>query len=408
MDGTCDVVFVGGGIVGLATAKALLAEHPALAISVLEKEPAVGAHQTGHNSGVIHSGIYYRPGSLKAQLCRDGAERMVRYCDERGIAHERCGKVIVATDEGELPALDRLRANGTANGVPGLRRIGPEELREHEPHAAGIAALHSPATAIVDFGQVAAAMAEELRAAGAQVLTRTAFRAATIDTGGGLRVQTTAGDLEARALVNCAGLYADEVARRMGLRPPVRIVPFRGEYHLVRPERHDLVRALIYPVPDPRFPFLGVHFTRTVHGEVEAGPNAVLAFAREGYTRWRVHPRELAGTLLYPGTLRLAKRFWRTGVDEYRRSLSARGFASSLARLVPEIAPEDLSPGPAGVRAQAVTPDGSLVDDFRIVAAGPSIHVLNAPSPAATASLAIGEHIARMIGERVDLEGGHR
>jgi L-2-hydroxyglutarate oxidase LhgO len=402
-------VFVGGGIVGLATARALLELHPGLAVTVLEKESTVGAHQTGHNSGVIHSGIYYRPGSLKAELCRDGAERMVRYCDERGIAHERCGKVIVATDEGELPALDRLLANGTANGVPGLRRIGPEELREYEPHAAGIAALHSPATAIVDFGQVAAAMAEELRAAGAQVLTGTAFRSATAARGGpGLRVRTTAGDLEARALVNCAGLYADEVARRMGLRPPVRIVPFRGEYHLVRPERRDLVRALIYPVPDPRFPFLGVHFTRTVHGEVEAGPNAVLAFAREGYTRWRVHPRELAGTLLYPGTLRLAKRFWRVGLDEYRRSLSAGGFASSLARLVPEIVPEDLIPGPAGVRAQAVAPDGSLVDDFRIVAAGPSIHVLNAPSPAATASLAIGEHIARMIGERVDLEGGQR
>lgn len=407
MDGTCDVVFVGGGIVGLATARSLLAAHPRLRVTVLEKERTVGAHQTGHNSGVIHSGIYYRPGSLKATLCRDGAERMVRFCEDHAIAHERCGKVIVATEEHELPALERLHEYGAANGVPGLRRIGAEELREREPHAAGIAALLSPSTGIVDFAQVAAALAEDLRAAGAQVLTGAAFRSAVVG-GAGLRVRTSAGDLEARALVNCAGLYADEVARKMGLRPPVRIVPFRGEYQLVRPDRRDLVRGLIYPVPDSRFPFLGVHFTRTVHGEVEAGPNALLAFAREGYTRWRVRPRELAGTLAYPGTLRLAKRFWRTGLDEYRRSLSAGGFASSLARLVPEITADDLTPGPAGVRAQAVALDGSLVDDFRIVAAGPTIHVLNAPSPAATASLAIGEHIARMIGERVDLEGGQR
>lgn len=398
-----DVVFVGAGIVGLATAGALLERRPDLHIVVLEKERAVGAHQTGHNSGVVHSGIYYRPGSLKATLCRRGAERMVQFCEEHGLAFERCGKVIVATEEAELPALERLLEYGTANGVPGLRRIDGEQLRELEPHAAGIAALHSPSTGIVDFGSVAEALTSDVRECGAEVVTGVRFLGAARD-GRGLRVRTSEGDLHAGFLVNCAGLYADEVARRMGLRPPVRIVPFRGEYFFLRPERRELVRGLVYPVPDPRFPFLGVHFTRTVHGDVEAGPNAVLAFAREGYSRWRIRPRELAGTLAYPGFLRLAGRYWRTGLEEYRRSLNTRSFVASLARLVPEIRVEDVVPGGSGVRAQAVARDGSLEDDFRVVRAGPSIHVLNAPSPAATASLAIGEHLAGVVAEGLDPE----
>ena len=303
--------------------------------------------------------------------------------------------MIVATDVSELPALDELLGYGTANGVPGLRRIGPEELREIEPHAAGVGALHSPQTGIVDFHEVAVAIGSSLSERGVEVITGARFLSA-MRNGDGLRIETTAGDVPTRFLVNCAGLYADEVARRMGLRPPLRIVPFRGEYYVLRPDRRDFVRGLIYPVPDPRFPFLGVHFTRTVHGDVEAGPNAVLAFAREGYTRWRIDPRELAETLAYPGFLRLAKRFWRTGFGEYRRSFRKGLFVDALARLVPEITPDDVAPGGAGVRAQAVARDGALVDDFRIARSGASIHVLNAPSPAATASFAIGEHIARV------------
>jgi L-2-hydroxyglutarate oxidase len=352
---------VGGGIVGLATADALQIRRPDLHIVVLEKEHAVGTHQTGHNSGVVHSGIYYRPGSLKATLCRRGAERLERFCEERGLALERCGKVIVATEEAELPALERLLDYGAANGVPGIRRIDRDELRELEPHAAGIAALHSPSTAITDFGAVTRALASDVAERGAEIVTGGRFLGATRD-GEGLRVRTSAGDLHAGFLVNCAGLYADEVAGRMGLRAPVSIVPFRGEYFLLRPERRDLVRGLVYPVPDARFPFLGVHFTRTVHGDVEAGPNAVLAFSREGYSRWRIRPRELAGTLAYPGFLRLASRYWRTGLAEYRRSFSAGRFVASLGRLIPEIRVDDVVPGGSGVRAQAVARDGSLVD----------------------------------------------
>ena len=400
-----DVAIVGGGIVGLATASALLDRTPSLRVAILEKEDRVGQHQTGHNSGVIHSGIYYRPGSLKATLCREGSQRLLRFCDERGIAYALPGKVIVATDTAELPALDKLLANGTANGVPGLRRIGPEELREIEPHAAGIAALHYPQTGIVDFREVAASLGSSLDERGVEVITGARFLHAVRD-GDGIRAETTSGDVPTRFLVNCAGLYADDVARRMGLRPPLRIVPFRGEYFVLRPERRDLVRGLIYPVPDPRFPFLGVHFTRTIHGDVEAGPNAVLAFAREGYTKWRIDARELSATLTYPGFLRLAKRFWRTGFAEYRRSFRKKLFVEALGRLVPEITTGDVAPGGAGVRAQAVARDGSLVDDFRIARSGPSIHVLNAPSPAATASLSIGEHIARVAAESLGLTQG--
>lgn len=388
-----DVAVVGGGIVGLATALAVLERAAGLRMILLEKEPEVGAHQTSHNSGVIHSGLYYRPGSLKARLCVEGARLLHAFCAEHGVRVERCGKVIVATEPREFPRLEDLYRRGVANGVAGLRLIGPEELRELEPHAAGMRAIHSPVTAAVDFRAVAQAMAAEARRRGAEIVTgaRVLDVVREMPT---MRLLTTCGEVRSRTLVNCAGLYADLLARRMGDSADVRVVPFRGEYYVVRPERRHLVRGLIYPVPDPEFPFLGVHLTRTVHGEVEAGPNAVLAFAREGYTRGRVRPAELLDTLTYAGFWRMAHRYWRTGLYEVWRSLSQRAFARALQRLVPDLRPEDITRGGAGVRAQAVTPEGTLVDDFRIVEAPRAIHVLNAPSPAATASLAIGRHIA--------------
>jgi L-2-hydroxyglutarate oxidase len=399
-----DIAIVGGGIVGLATAVTLLKQWPALRVVVLEKEPKVAVHQTGHNSGVIHSGIYYKPGSLKANLCVDGVQRMTAFCEEHGIRYERCGKVIVATNNRELPALEELYRRGTANGVPGLRKISREELQEIEPHAAGIAALHSPNTGIVDYAEVARAMAADVGNRGAAVRTGAEVLAIHQD-GSGLRIETTAGEIATRFLINCAGLYADEIARKMGIEPDVRIIPFRGEYYFLRKERQELVRGLIYPVPDPQMPFLGVHFTRTVHGKVEAGPNAVLAFAREGYTKGRIRPAELWATLSYPGFRKLAGRFWRTGLYEYYRSFSKAEFVRGLQRLVPEITMEDVSPGGAGVRAQAVARDGNLVDDFRIVELPRAIHVLSAPSPAATASLAIGNYVATLAMDTFQLLG---
>jgi L-2-hydroxyglutarate oxidase len=400
--GAYDVVIVGGGIVGLATGLALTEGRPRLRLAIFEKEGDLGAHQTGHNSGVIHSGIYYRPGSHKARLCVDGSRRMVQFCKEYGIHVEHCGKVIVATDERELPRLDDLYSRGVANGVPGVEKIGPERLRELEPHAAGIGAIYSPATAIVDFGAVARTMAAILRERGVEFVLG-AEVTGVIRGEDELRVQTTRGDSHANYLVNCAGLFSDVVALRSGAAPDVRIIPFRGEYYLLRRERQALVRGLIYPVPDPRFPFLGVHFTRTVHGEVEAGPNAVLAFAREGYTRGRVHVRELLEILSYRGFWSMARRYGYTGVYEVWRSLSKAAFVRSLQRLVPDLRVEDVVPGSAGVRAQAVTPDGGLVDDFRILETPRAIHVLNAPSPAATASLSIGRYIAERAAKVFEL-----
>lgn len=397
-----DVAIVGGGIVGLATGLALLERRPSLRLAVLEKEGEIAAHQTGHNSGVIHAGIYYRPGSLKARLCLEGARRLTAFCDAHGVRYERCGKVVVATHAGELPALEELYRRGTASGVPGLRKIGPAELRDIEPHVAGVAALHSPHTGIVDYRSVAAAIAAELRRRGGQVATRAGVTAVHRD-GRHLRLETSAGEVPARWLINCAGLYSDVVARLIGARPGVQIVPFRGEYYLLRPERRHLVRGLIYPVPDPRLPFLGVHLTRTVRGEVEAGPNAVLALAREGYTRGSIHLRELWETLSYRGFRSLARRYWRTGVYECYRSLSKAAFVRSLRRLVPGIRPEDVVPGGAGVRAQAVDAEGRIVDDFRIVETPWAIHVLNAPSPAATASLSIGSYVAQVAARNFDL-----
>jgi L-2-hydroxyglutarate oxidase LhgO len=398
-----DVAIVGGGIVALATASALVERAPRARLVILEKEPRLAQHQTSHNSGVIHSGIYYRPGSAKARLCVEGARLMVEFCAAHGIRVEPCGKVIVATREEELPRLASLYERGRANGVPGLALVDRGRLRELEPEAAALKAIHSPTTAIVDFSEVAAALARELAAHGVAIETG-ARVTAIARTGDGLALTTPRLVVEALSLVNCAGLYSDVVARLAGAAPDVRIIPFRGEYYLLEPARRHLVRGLIYPVPDPEFPFLGVHFTRTVHGDVEAGPNAVLAFAREGYRFATVRPGELLGTLTYGGFWAMARRYWRTGAYEIYRSLSRRAFVRALQRLVPALRPEDVTRGGAGVRAQAVSPDGSLVDDFRIVEGPDAIHVLNAPSPAATASLAIGRHIAGLAVERFDLK----
>ncbi len=418
LDGaTCDVAVIGGGVVGLATALALSSSHPDLRLLLLEKEPELAAHQTGHNSGVIHSGIYYRPGSQKALLCVEGARMLRAFCEQHSIRYESCGKVIVAVREEEFGRLDDLFERGVANGVRGLRRIGPDELREIEPHAVGKRAIHSPITAIVDFREVAGAIAGELGRRGAGIatgarvtairpareaassrarLTAVARSAGCGRSAFGLLVETTRGHVRARWLINCAGLYSDRIAAMAGVDPGVRIIPFRGEYCMIRPDRRHLVRGLIYPVPDPAFPFLGVHLTRTIHGEVEAGPNAVLAFAREGYSLAKINPPELLSTLLYPGFLKIVRRYWRAGMHEMWRSVSTRAFAHAIQRLVPEVRLEDVIRHGAGVRAQAVLPDGAFVDDFHVVDGPCSIHVLNAPSPAATASLAIGRHIAEL------------
>ena len=386
---------VGAGIVGLAAARELLLRRPGLRLAVIDKEPRVGAHQTGHNSGVIHSGIYYAPGSLKARLCVAGARELYAYCAEHGIRTERCGKVIVATHESELGRLRSLFERGQANGVEGLELIGPERLRELEPHCAGIQALWSPCTGIVDFSLVAARYADDVREAGGEVQLGQELRAIR-RMPDRVVLETGSGELEARHVVTCAGLHADRVAALSdGAREP-RIVPFRGDYWQLRPEARHLCRNLIYPVPDPAFPFLGVHGTRRIGtGEVWLGPNAVLAFAREGYRRRDVRARDLAQALGTRGFRRLARRYWRMGAVERWRDYSKRAFWRSVRRYLPEVALADMVPGPSGVRAQALDPAGALVDDFVVDAQGERIlHVRNAPSPAATSSLAIGRLIA--------------
>ncbi len=398
MDERFDLIIIGGGIVGLATALEAQRRRPGRRVLVVEKEAKVGSHQTGHNSGVIHSGIYYKPGSLKAQTCVEGARRMVEFCGEHGLPCRVVGKVVVATGEEERPALEELHRRGVANGVPGVKMMSAAELREVEPHAAGVAALGVPGTAITDYSLVAAKMAELVYAGGGAVRAKakvTGFRASD----GEQVVETTSGAYGAPVAVNCAGLHSDRLCRMAGADPEVRIIPFRGEYYSVSAEKRGLVRALVYPVPDPKFPFLGVHLTPTVHGGLEAGPNAVLALAREGYRKRDVRLRDVTEALLYPGFWRMAARYWRSGVAEVVRSFSKSRFAGALQKLVPELRSEDLESGGAGVRAQAVERDGSLVDDFRIVRQERMVHVLNVPSPAATASLAIGSKIAEMIGE---------
>jgi L-2-hydroxyglutarate oxidase len=392
----CDLAVVGAGIVGLATARELALRNPNASVAVLERAPEIASHQTGHSSGVIHAGIYYRTGSLKAELCVAGARALYEYCDERGIRAERTGKVIVATEPDELPRLDELERRGSANGVPGLRRIGAPELREIEPHARGIAALHSPVTGVVDFGLVARSLAADLGAAGGVVATGCGVRAIT--TGGGrISLVHQRGETRARAAVLCAGGWADRLAVAAGASPDPRIVPFRGAYLSLRRERRELVRTSIYPVPDPELPFLGMHLTRGLDGDVQLGPSALLVGARDAYRLRRVRPRDLAETLAWPGTWRLLGRHWRTGIVELRRAISRRAFVEGLRRYVPELRAADVDPGHVGVRAQALGRDGSLIDDFVVSRTERALHVRNAPSPAATSALALAARIADMV-----------
>ena len=395
MTSTTRYVVIGGGILGLAVAERLTRERPGADVTVLEKEPGWARHQTGRNSGVIHSGLYYAPGSKKALMCRAGAASMVAFAQAEGIAHEVCGKLVVATREDELPGLARLRDRGRANGLV-VDELSAEQAREHEPHVRALAALHVPSTGIIDYGAVCAALVRRLQGAGAQLV----LGAEVIDAvrfGADTVVRTSRGDFAADRVVSCAGLHGDVVARRLGHRTRARIIPFRGEYFELVPEAGHLVRNLVYPVPDPDFPFLGVHLTRGIGGHVHAGPNAVLAFAREGYGWSTVRPRELAQTLGYPGFWRLARRNYREGAREMAHSASRHLFGESLRRLVPDVRDEHLVPAPAGVRAQAMNRDGSLVDDFLIERSGDIVHVLNAPSPAATSSLEIARHIVTLL-----------
>jgi L-2-hydroxyglutarate oxidase LhgO len=391
-----DVCIIGAGLVGLGVGRALAETHIGIELMVLDKEPTVATHQSGHNSGVAHSGLYYRPGSLKARLCVEGRRELKEFCGAEGIAFDESGKLVVATSASEIPALDELELRGRANGLDGLTRLDAKGLRVIEPEAVGLQALHVPQAGVVDFPAVAQRLAENLIAGGAEI--RTGERVDKIelgDAGAVIRVADT--EIRARVVVNCAGLQSDQVAALAGVHSEVRIVPFRGEYYTLAPEAADLVRALIYPVPDPRFPFLGVHFTRRIDGSVEVGPNAVLALGREHYREATPNWGEVRETIALPGFRKLARRHWRTGAKEMIRSRSRSMYARSARSLVPGVRSRHLIPGGAGVRAQAVAPDGRLVDDFVIEEAGPSVHVLNAPSPGATSSLAIGRHVAGIV-----------
>lgn len=393
-----DLVVIGGGIVGLATAYRYSERFPDATVTVLEKESAVAQHQTGHNSGVLHSGIYYKPGSLKAINCREGKKAMEAFCVQEGIPFDLCGKVIVAVDDSDLPALEKIHERGKANGVL-CERIGVERLAELEPHAKGVAALHVPEAGIVDYGAVCIRLAEKVGEAGGRVATGARVTAIR-QTGTEVVVTTTAGEFTADRAVNCAGLQSDRVAKLSGDNPSAKIVPFRGEYFKLHDSAKHLCRNLIYPTPDPAFPFLGVHFTRMIDGAVECGPNAVLAWAREGYGKTTLNAGDLAESLSYGGFLKMAAKHWRMGAGEMWRSVSKRAFVRALQRLIPEITADDLEPAPAGVRAQAVTPDGAMVDDFLIDTKDRVVNVLNAPSPAATASLNIGAHVVERLANR--------
>ncbi|MGA2224620.1 MAG: L-2-hydroxyglutarate oxidase [Syntrophobacteraceae bacterium] len=401
MNTSFDVAITGAGIIGLATAMTLLEEFPGLRVAVLEKETMIASHQTGHNSGVIHSGLYYRPGSLKSRLCISGRDELVRFCREHNVEHDICGKVVIATREDELPALAELYRRGSENGVIGLQMLTPEEVKEFEPYAQCIRGMLVPGAGIVDFRKVAEAYADVFCKKGGELFLGAKVKKVKDLDAKTLRIETGRGVFKSRVLINCAGLYSDRVAKSSGLCPPCRIVPFRGEYYRIRPGRAFLVKNLIYPVPDPRFPFLGVHFTRMIDGRIEAGPNAVLAFAREGYGRTQIAPLELLETLGYVGFWRLVSRYWKTGMGEMMRSFSKSLFARALQDLLPSISKDDLEPGGAGVRAQALGHDGKLLDDFVIQQTEKMIHVLNAPSPAATSSLAIAKHIVTSAGARL-------
>jgi (S)-2-hydroxyglutarate dehydrogenase len=402
MSKTWDVAIIGGGIVGTATGMAIGCRPGRPSVVVLEAESRVAAHQTGNNSGVIHSGLYYKPGSLKARNCVEGREAMYRFCQEHGIAHERCGKLVVATAPDQMPALEELHRRGTANGLQDLKRLEAAELKEYEPAVVGIAGLHVRETGIVDYTAVTNTFARLVQESGGEV--RTGARVQSVGRrNGAVVLETAAGAVEAKALINCAGLQSDRVARLCGVEPGVKIIPFRGEYYELVKERQSLVRNLIYPVPDPRFPFLGVHFTRMVNGGIEAGPNAVLAFRREGYTRTSFSAKDSLEMLGYGGFWRMAAKYWRMGLGEMYRSASKKAFVKALQGLIPELRDEDVHPSGAGVRAQALDEHGGLLDDFRIVEAERMIHVLNAPSPAATASISIGRTIAEMAGKSFGL-----
>jgi L-2-hydroxyglutarate oxidase len=390
------IAVVGGGLVGLATAWRIGQRFPDRRVRVLEKEAQVGMHQSTHNSGVLHCGLYYKPGSRKAKFAVDGIRQMTAFCQEHGIPHEICGKVVVATEPEELPRLQTLFERGTLNGLEGLQMLTGEELREIEPHAAGLAAIRVPQEGIADYPAVSRKLAELIRAQGGEVITSARVTAIHREASA-WRVHSTAGDYACGRIVTCAGLHSDRVAALTGTPRNIRIVPFRGEYYKIRPEREGLVKHLIYPVPDPKFPFLGVHFTRMIHGGVEAGPNAVLALSREGYTKTAFRPGDVADALTFSGLWRFLGKYPQMCFHEMRRSFSRALFCASLQRLVPEIQPDDLSPGEAGVRAQAMTADGSFVEDFAFVQGPGELHVVNAPSPGATASLAIGEHVASML-----------
>ena len=392
---SADVTIIGGGIVGLATAYQLAQMHPGKRVLVLEKEPQLALHQTGRNSGVLHSGIYYKPGSLKAINCRAGKLAMQEFCEREEVPYEICGKVIVAVDESELPKMQEIYKRGQANGVS-CEIIGPERLRELEPHSAGIGAIHVPEAGIVDYVKVCERMADHVRRGNGEV--RTGVRVTGLRRSNGrVIVESTKGDVETGYLVNCTGLYSDRVTKLTGQTPQAKIVPFRGEYFELKKSAEHLCRNLIYPVPDPRFPFLGVHFTRMVVGGVECGPNAVLAFSREGYHKTDINLRDLAESLTYPGFIRMALKHWRMGSGEMWRSISKAAFVRALQRLMPEIRAEHLEPAPAGVRAQALGRDGNLIDDFVIQESDRIVNVCNAPSPAATASLNIGRTIVEKL-----------
>jgi L-2-hydroxyglutarate oxidase LhgO len=395
-DARFDVIIIGGGIVGLATARELLQRVPEKTLLVVEKEGELAAHQTGHNSGVIHSGLYYRPGSMKAKLCVAGAARMIDFCRQNDLPFEVCGKVVVATEKDEVPALDELYLRGTANGVAGLRRLTREQIREIEPFANGIAGIHVPGTGITDFVAVARKYAEHINAAGGQIRTDAAvygFRRADSAT----VVQTKAGDFAGDLVINCAGLYGDRLARLAGASVEIQSVPFRGEYYDLKPGKSHMVRGLIYPVPDARFPFLGVHFTKRIYGGADAGPNAVLAFAREGYGKKSFNFDEAVEILRYPGFWTMSRKYWKAGLGEYYRSFSKAAFVLALQKLMPELVTGDLTPGHTGVRSQALRRDGTLMDDFYFVFGEGIVHVVNVPSPAATASLEVAREIVDRI-----------
>ena len=392
-----DFVVVGGGIVGQGTALRILEAKPGAKLLLLEKEAGLGRHQTGHNSGVLHAGLYYKPGSLKAKLAVEGLRQMVDFCQRHRVPHEQCGKIVVATEPEELPRLDKLFERGMANGLKDLRKLGPEQIREIEPHATGLAAIHVPEEGIVDYGAVVAALAKEIQAKGGEI--RMGEMVKRCESSKGIwRIETSTSNWEAKQVVACAGLYSDRVVSQSGMKPSAKIMPFRGEYYVIRKERQSLVRNLIYPVPDPQFPFLGVHFTRMMAGGVEAGPNAVLALAREGYTWGDINLRDLAESISFPGLWKFMLKYPSICSYEIWRSINRKEFCRSLKKLVPEIREDDLEPGSAGVRAQAMSSDGALVEDFSFVEGPGILHVVNAPSPAATASLAIGEEIVRRLG----------